>query len=270
MRFKQKPYWLYILAILIAVVTVYPVLWNIAGSFKGADQSRSLTLIPKMPTLDNYIQIFTTTHFLTFMVNTLIYAGFVTIVGLLFHSMAGYALARLNFPGRNLMFIAILSTMMIPFAVIMIPLFIIVRAMGMADSLNALIFPELVVPFGVFLLRQFYMGIPKELEEAGKIDGLSLYGIYWRIILPLSKPILGALAIFTFLTAWNNYLWPMIVNSSESNWVITTGIASFSQEYSSQWNLIMAGTTAGIIPTIILFVFFQKQLVEGIKMTGIK
>lgn len=184
--------------------------------------------------------------------------------------MAGYALARLKFPGRNLVFMTILSTMMIPFSVIMIPLFLIVKTFGWVDSLTALIVPELVTPFGIFLLRQFYMGIPRELEEAGKMDGLSYFGIYFKIILPLSKPILSALGIFTFLGCWNNYLWPLIVNSSKENWVITTGIASFATEYSVEWNLIMAGTTVAMIPTILLFILFQKQLVEGIKMTGIK
>lgn len=268
---KNKQLWLFIPAVIIAIVTVFPVLWNVSGAFKKAgDTGYMSSFIPKNFTLFNFVIIFENNDFLSYIGNTFIYASVVTIGSLIIQSMAGYALARLKFPGRNLVFMTILSTMMIPFSVIMIPLFLIVKTFGWVDSLTALIVPELVTPFGIFLLRQFYMGIPRELEEAGKMDGLSYFGIYFKIILPLSKPILSALGIFTFLGCWNNYLWPLIVNSSKENWVITTGIASFATEYSVEWNLIMAGTTVAMIPTILLFILFQKQLVEGIKMTGIK
>lgn len=266
---KSKNYWLYIPAVLLAVTTVYPLLWTAAGSF-NASNPQGYSLIPAQATLLHYISIFTESDFLRYFLNTLVYAGIVTVISLFVNSMAGYSLARLNYPGKNVIFIGILSTMMIPFSVIMIPLFLIMKTFGMVDSLGALILPSLVSSFGIFLLRQFYIGIPRELEEAAKIDGLSYYGIYTSIVLPLSKPIFYALAIFSFLGSWNNYLWPLIVNSSEKNWVLTTGIASFSQEHSIQWNSIMAAAVVSVIPTLIIFAIFQKQLVEGIKMTGFK
>lgn len=268
---KLKKYWLYLPAFVLAVITTYPILWNVSGAFKGSGEAKSdLSLIPKHPTLKNFITIFQSSEFSIYISNTVIYAGTVTIFVLLISSMAGFSLARLKFPGRDFIFLTILSTLMIPFSVIMIPLFLIVKAFGWVDSLTGLIIPNLFTGFGIFLLRQFYMGIPRELEEAGEIDGLSLFGIYFRVVLPLSKPILYALAIFVFLANWNNYLWPLIVISSEENWVLTQGIASFASEHTVEWNLIMAGTTVGIIPTILLFAVFQKQLVEGIKMTGMK
>jgi multiple sugar transport system permease protein len=271
MRLKGKQYWLIVPAILFALTTVYPVLWALSGSLSTGNQATGgVSIIPYNISLLNYIQVFEESIFLTYINNTIIYAITVMIISTLINSMAGYALARLNFPGKNFIFTAILSTMMIPFAVIMIPLFLIVRHFGWVDSLTALIVPSLVSSFGIFLLRQFYMGIPRDLEDAAKVDGLSVYGIYQRIVLPISKPILYALCIFSFLGAWNNYLWPLIVNVSKENWVITTGIASFSTEHSMDWNMILAGAIVSIIPTLILFSFFQKQLVEGIKMTGIK
>jgi multiple sugar transport system permease protein len=268
---KMKAVWLYIPALLIAITTLYPILWNVTGAFKRAGTSlNGISLIPHNPTLANFKIIFATNQFTIYLWNTIVYAVIVTLIGLLIQSMAGFALARLNFPGRNLIFLLILSTMMIPFTVIMIPLFLIIKSFGWIDSMWALIVPNLVSAFGIFLIRQFYMGLPRELEEAGKIDGLSLFGVFTRIAIPLSKPILSALAIFSFLNSWNNYLWPLIVLQTKNNWVLTLGIADFTTEHAAEWNLILAGTTVGIIPTIILFFVFQKQLVEGIKMTGIK
>ncbi len=266
----KRNYWLYIPAILLSVSTIFPVLWNIMGGFKNAKEASNFSgsLFPKHPTLNNYIEIINSTPFLHYMWNTLVYAGSVTIVALLIAAMAGYALARLDFPGRRAILIGILSTMMIPFSVIMIPLFLIVKSFGWVDSLWGLIVPSLFGAFSVFLCRQFFMGLPRELEDAGKIDGLSILGIFFRIALPLSRPILYALAIFIFLANWNSYLWPLILLQSQKNWVISLGISSFSTDHSTQWNLVMAGTTLAIVPTLILFALFQRKLVEGIKMTG--
>lgn len=233
MRLEGKQDWLIIPAILFALTTVYPVLWALSGSLSGDSQATGgASIVPHNISLLNYILVFKESIFLIYIKNTIVYAVAVMVISTLINSMAGYALGRLKFPGKNIIFTAILSTMMIPFAVIMIPLFLIVRYFGWVDSLTALIVPSLASSFGIFLLRQFYMGIPRDLEDAAKVDGLSVYGIYLRIILPISKPILYALCIFSFLGAWNNYLWSLIVNVSKENWVITTGIASFSTEHS--------------------------------------
>lgn len=267
-----KKNWIYIPAAILAVTTIFPLVWIFAESLKDPAEAANLLgpIFPSHPTLSNFIEVFRTTPFWRYIVNTFIYAGVVTIFALLVAAMAGYALARLEFPGKKIIFTTILSTMMIPFSVIMIPLFLIVKSFGWVDSLWGLIIPALFGGFSTFLVRQFFMGLPKELEEAGKIDGLSIFGIFIKIALPLSKPILYALAVFIFLANWNNYLWPLILLQSPSHWVISLGIGSFSTEHNTAWNMIAAGSIISIIPTVALFALFQKQLVEGIKMTGVK
>ena len=267
---KRKQYWLYLPALLLSVGTVYPLLWNVMGGFKNARDAANFSgaLIPAQPTVSNYRTIIGATPFLHYVWNTLLYAGSVTVVALLVAASGGYALARLRFPGRRVLFVGILSTMMIPFSVIMIPLFLIVKSLGWVNSLWGLIVPSLFGGFSVFLCRQFFMGLPRELEEAGKMDGLSIIGIFFRIALPLSRPILYALSVFIFLANWNNYLWPLILLQTPNTWVLSLGISSFATNHSTQWNLVMAATTLAVLPTLSLFAVFQKKLVEGIKLTG--
>lgn len=267
---KKKKYFLLIPAILLLFITGYPFLWTLCGSFNTVQQLGRISVIPVGVTLKNYIDLFQKYKFPLYIYNTLVYAVVSTVISVLINSLAAYALARLRFPGKSLVFLVILSTMMIPFSVVMIPLFLIIKSMGLTNTLLALILPWMTTGFGIFLLRQFYLGIPKELEEAAKIDGLSYFGVYVNIIIPLSKPILLALALTAFLNAWNNYLWPLIINSKEEVWVITTGIANFSNDRTSDWNMILTGAMVSVIPTTILFAFFQKQLIEGVKLSGIK
>ena len=194
----------------------------------------------------------------------------VTLVALFFHSTAGYALARLRFPGRQVFFVWILSTLMVPFAVIMIPLFIIVRSLGLTNSLWGIILPAIPHAYGIFLFRQFYLGIPRELEESAMMDGLSHYGIFFRIIAPLSTAIAVTLAVAFFVANWNSYLWPLIVTQKRELWVIQIAIANFRGERTVAWNLVLAASCITIIPTVVIFLVFQRYLVEGIKMSGIK
>jgi multiple sugar transport system permease protein len=194
----------------------------------------------------------------------------VTVLALWFHSMAAYALARLRFPGRELIFSLIFSTLLVSLPVILVPLFILVRELGMVNSYAGLIVPAIFHAFGIFLLRQFYLGIPRELEEAAIVDGAGYWRVYWNVILPLSKPILAALSVFFFLANWNSFLWPLTINTNRDLWVVQQGIASFRQQYASSQQYIMAASTVVAMPTMALFFIFQRQIVESIKTSGFK
>ncbi|MGM0879823.1 MAG: LacI family DNA-binding transcriptional regulator [Bacillota bacterium] len=195
----------------------------------------------------------------------------VTIVAMLFHAMSGYALARFRFPGKAFMFTWMLSTLMVPFAVIMIPLYLITKNLGLANSYAGLIIPSIFNAYGIFLFRQFYMDFPKELEEAGYMEGLSLSGTFFRLALPLSVPIIVPLTIGFFLTNWNSYMWPLIITQDENLWVVQQRLAHLvGGGYFTPWNIVLAAAVIVAIPTLILFFVAQKYLVEGIKMSGIK
>jgi len=189
---------------------------------------------------------------------------------LLFHSMAAYSLARLRFPGRGLLFVAIISTLMITFPVILVPLFLLVKQLGWVNTYWALIIPNIFNASGIFLMRQFYLGIPRELEEAAIIDGASLVRVYYAIILPLARPIIAALSIFFFLANWNFFLWPLVVTTDPNLEVLQVGLATLSGQYNTQWNLILAASLVAALPILALFIFFQRFIVESVKMSGLK
>ncbi len=254
----------------LALMTVFPLLWMASSAFKGPDEVYSVNPIPADPTLENFLYVFTEVPFLRYMLNTFFVASTVTVMGLFFHSMAGYALARLNFPGRDLLFFAIFSTLLVSLPVILVPLFVLVRELGMLNSYAGLIIPAIFNAFGIFLLRQFYLGMPKELEEAARIDGCGYWRVYWNVALPLSRPILAALAVLFFLANWNSFLWPLTVTADEDLWMVQLAIASFQGQYSAAWNYIMAAATVTALPTIVMFFIFQRQLVESFKTSGIK
>src|SRR4051794_3114321 len=263
---------LYALAAIALVILAGPLLWMLSSSLKapGEVTANPPTLVPHELRWQNYTDVFKQVPFARYMLNSLFVASVVTLVALLFHSMAAYALARLRFPGRDKIFLAILMTLMVPFTVIAVPLFIIVDWLGWVDTYQGLIVPMIPHAFGIFLLRQFYLAIPRELEEAAIIDGASLVRVYWHLILPLSRPVLAALGVFFFLANWNNFLWPLIVTQNQKLWVVQLGIQQFRGEHGSDYNLIMAASTCAALPTLILFFVLQRRLVEGIKMTGLK
>ena len=260
----------YFALIVISLLTIFPLFWMVSSAFKTGTDVYSLSPLPERPTLDNFRYVFTQVPFLRYMLNSLFVSVSVTLIALFFHSMAAYALARLRFPGRELIFTLIFSTLLVSLPVILVPLFVLVRAMGMLNSYAGLIIPAIFHAFGIFLLRQFYLGVPKELEEAAILDGAGYWRVYTNIILPLSRPILAALAVFFFLANWNSFLWPLTITSDPDLWVVQTGIASFQQQYRSAQNYIMAASTVVAMPTMILFFIFQKQLVESIKTSGFK
>jgi multiple sugar transport system permease protein len=257
---------------MLAIVFVFPLFWLITGSLKSADEviANPPLIWPQQWTLDNFVQVFTTAPFGRWIFNTVLVAGSVTGVALLFHSMAAYSLARLNFPGRGLLFIAVVSTLMITFPVILVPLFILVKELGWINTYWALIIPNIFNAYGIFLMRQFYLGIPRELEEAAIVDGASLVGVYYHVILPLARPIISTLAVFFFLANWNFFLWPLVVTTDPNLQVLQVGIASFTGQYGSEWNLILAASLLATLPIVALFAFFQRYIVESVKMSGLK
>ena len=261
--------WMVVTAIL-AFMTLFPLLWMVSIAFKPAAESFSSNLIPQAPTLDNFIYVLTGVPFIRYMANSVLVSATVTIVALFFHTMAGYALARLRFPGREVMFLSIFSTFLVSLPVIIVPLFVIVKAMGMLNSYAGLIIPAIFNAFGIFLLRQYYLSLPKEIEEAARIDGAGYWRIYWSVILPLSRPIMSALAILFFLVNWNSFLWPLTITSDPDLWVVQLGIANFKSQYSASWNYMMAASTIVAIPTLILFVIFQRQIMDSLKTSGLK
>ncbi|PWH07468.1 sugar ABC transporter permease [Brachybacterium endophyticum] len=269
-RRSRTAWLLFAVGLVLALATVFPLLWMVLGSFKTPEEVNSPQLIPKTFTLENYVYVFSQVPFARYLFNSFFVSAAVTVLALWFHSMAAYALARLRFPGREKIFLAIFATMLVSAPVTIIPTFIIVRTLGMVDSYAGLIVPAIFNAFGIFLLRQFYVSLPDELEEAALVDGASYWKIYWSIVLPLSRPILSALAVFFFLANWNSFVWPMTVTSDPNLRVVQLGIQSFQQQYAADWNYILAAATVAALPTLGIFFVFQKQIVASIKTSGLK
>ena len=261
---------LYALALVLAAITIYPLLWVFCGAINTTAQMGTISIIPSGVTLDRVVSLFREYNFEKYFLNSFVYSVLATGISLLFNSMAAYAFARLSFPGRDQIFAVYLGTMMIPFSIIMMPLYLMIREMNLNNTLWALILPGMSGAYGVFMLRQFFMGIPRDLEEAARIDGLSYWGTYTRIVLPLSKPILLTQAVLGFSGCWNNYLWPTIINSKEKVFVISQGLSIFASYNETDWNATLAGSAVSMIPIILIFILFQRQLVEGVKISGMK
>lgn len=256
----------------LAFVTLAPFIWMILTSLK--DMKEIFIFPPKwLPTefhFDNYEKVFEAAPFGRYYANSLFVAVTVTIGQLITCSMAAFAFARLRFRGRNILFFIFLGTMMIPYNVTMIPSFMVLYWLGWIDSYQALIVPGLASAFGVFLLRQFFMTIPKELEEAAYIDGATRFGVLRKIIIPLSKPALAALAVFTFMGVFNDFIWALIVINSEDMRTVQLGLSVFRSRYLTQWDLLMAGSVAAVVPILIVFFFAQKYFIQGIALSGLK
>ncbi len=264
---------LYAILILITIVMVIPFLWMLSASIKSdreVFQMNPFVWIPEVPKWDNYIKIWTKIPMLKFGENTVFLTIVVTFLQLLTSSFAAYSFAKLEFKHKNALFLAYIATIAMPWQVYMVPQFIMMRAMGLNDKLLAMICLQAFSAFGVFMMKQFYEGIPSELCEAARIDGMSEYKIYAKIMLPLSKPALSTLTIFTFVSTWNDYLGPLIYLKTESKKTIQLGLKMFIGQYSSEYGLIMAGSVLSLIPVIIVFLCLQKYFVEGVASTGLK
>jgi len=256
----------------IAFVMVIPLVWMLVTSLQTLEETRHYppTLLPSSLQFRNYTDVLQQAPFTRWFVNTLIVTIVVVLGNLLFCSLAGYAFARIKFFGREVVFILILATLMVPFQVVIIPTFLIVRGFGLIDTLGALMLPNLVSAFGIFMLRQFFLTLPVELEEAARIDGASRLGILFKIVLPLSGPALATLAVIMFLWTWNDFLWPLITIYSAQNMTLQLGLATFQGAHQTNTNLLMAANVMSMIPVLLLFFFAQRWFVRGIATTGLK
>ena len=277
---------LYALLTVIGVVMVIPFVWMVFTSLKPDYQifSSSTSWLPQELNWGNYTNAWQRANFSRYMLNTAIYAVVSMIAQVLLCSMAGYAFARLKFPGSDVIFVLVLATMMIPFQMLLVPLFVMLRhwplgggndlfgagGIGLVDSLAGLIVPNLVTPFGIFLMRQFSMSLPNELADAARIDGATERNIFFRIMLPLMKPALVTLAIFAFQDAWNDFTWPLVISTTERSRTLQLGLQTFQDQTLTEWGLLMAGTTITVLPLLLIFIFGQRFFVEGIALTGTK
>ncbi|MBA3289591.1 MAG: carbohydrate ABC transporter permease [Acidimicrobiia bacterium] len=255
------------------LLMVGPFVWMILGSFKTTGELRRIppTFIPEDPTTGNYRELFDRLDFPRYFFNSTVVALAVTAGNLLFGSMLGYALAKLEFPGKRVLFVLMLATMMVPAIVTFMPLFVLVSNLGLANTHLGLILPFLVGALGAFLMRQFISTIPDELLDAARIDGAGEYTIFFRIVLPLCGPALATLAILTFLGSWNAFLWPLVVASTEDMYTLPVAIALFAiGQQETNVALQMAGSVVVVLPVVILFVAMQKYVIQGVASTGIK
>lgn len=263
-----------LVSILIIVIMLAPFIWMVSTSFKynwDAIAYPPRFLPQKFAGFSSYVKVFTDIPFFKFFTNSVVVATAVTVGALFSSTLAGYIFAKFEFKGRDFIFVGILATMMVPFEVILIPLYLIIKGMGIVNSLWALIIPGLVSAYGIFLSRQFMTGIPTALVDAARIDGCGEFQIYWRIILPLSKPVLSALGIFAFMANWDSFIWPLLVLDDLTKRTLPLGLALFRQQFGiMNWNIVMAGTIVSILPVMIIFFIAQKNFIEGIALSGLK
>ena len=254
------------------VITVTPFIWMISTSFKsgGGIFTYPPQWVPRHPTLEWYKQLFRDVDFLLHFRNSLIVSVSTTLFNLFFCSLAGYAFAKLRFLGRDKLFTLLMATLMIPGQITMIPVFLFLKQLGLLNTYWGIILPASVGIFGIFLIRQFMMTIPDDLIEASKIDGCSEFRIYWNVVLPLCKPVLATLGIFTFMGSWNDFLWPLIVMVGEDRYTLPVALANLNGQHATKFGLLMAGAVVVVIPVILIFVIAQKYVIRGIATTGLK
>lgn len=260
----------YVLLALGGIIMIFPFVWMIATSFKQPWDVYNLSIIPPEATFNNYIRLFEGSNFPRWFFNSFVVGLLVTFSVLFFDSLVGYTLCKFNFKGKKIIFILILSTMMIPTEMLIIPWYIMSNKWGWVDSYWGIMFPGIMTGFGTFLMRQFFQGVPDELLDAARIDGLNEFQIWWKIAMPLVKPAISALAIFSFLGNWNAFLWPLIVISKTELYTLPVGLAFFSGEFQTEWEMVMTGASVATIPVLIVFLIFQKQIIKGIALSGLK
>jgi multiple sugar transport system permease protein len=256
----------------VALVFVLPLVQMVLTSFMSdADINRfPPRLIPTSLHLAGYVGVFTEAPILRWLLNTVIVSAISIVAHLVLCSMAGYGFARLKFPGRNFGFFAMVATIMIPPQLLMIPTYLMFARLGVVDTLAAAFVPWLASAFGIFLMRQFFLSLPRELEDAGRIDGCTTFGVFWRIVLPLAKPALATLAIFTLLGSWNDLVWPLIAISDEHKYTLQLGLTTFQGTRRTQWSLLMAGNVIATMPLIIGFVAAQRHFIATMTFSGLK
>ena len=260
-----------VIMIAFGFVLAVPFIWMIFSAFKPASEALLFppTFIPRHPTLSNFIDLFTNLKFGVYLKNTLIVVLW-SMVGLIFNTMAGYGFAKFHFKGKNVVFYIVLATMMIPGQVTMIPVYLILNQLHLTNTMAGIVLPSMAVAFNIFLIRQFMSTIPDELIEAARLDGAGEFYIFFRLIIPLAKPIIAVQVILTFIASWNSFLWPLIVANDDNLYTLSVGLSLLKGQYTENYGLQMAGSAFMVVPILIIFMFFQKYLVRGFNMTGIK
>jgi multiple sugar transport system permease protein len=263
---------LFVVMCLLGLAVLFPFIWMVLTSLKPENEIVTFPpkLLPHTVTFDSYINVWQRIPFGRFFANSAIFAGGVTLVSLTLDSMAAFALSRLRLPGRNVIFVIVLVALMLPFQVTFIPLYVTVYQLGWLNTFAGLIVPRASNAFGIFMLRQFFMTLPRELDEAARVDGAGNWYIYSRIVLPLSVPALATLAIFHFMYNWNDYLWPLLITSSADMRTLPAGLALFMGQHVIEYSVLMAGATLALAPLVIAFMFVQQHFVRSIAMTGLK
>jgi multiple sugar transport system permease protein len=266
-------WWLWLLLALGLVLVIGPFLWMVLGSLKTQRELLQTppTWVPEAPTLNNYSRLWERLDFPRYFWNSTLIAVAITACNLVFCSMVGYALAKLRFAGKNLVLVLVLGTLLVPGSVLLVPTFVLMSKLGLVDNLAAVILPAAAGPVGVFLMRQFILGIPDDLLEAARVDGAGEFHIFWRIVMPLSVPALAALAILTFLPSWNALLWPLVVLTSQEHYTLPVALAIFSRgQFQADYGLLMAGSVILVIPVIAVFLLLQRHFTQSVAMTGLK
>ncbi|MCC7209411.1 MAG: carbohydrate ABC transporter permease [Anaerolineae bacterium] len=252
-------------------IMIFPYLWMVSTSFKASGTWYNISLIPEAFSVEHYQRLLSSSLLPRWYLNTIIVATVATASVVFFSSLAGFVFAKYSFPGREIMFTLILATIMIPTEMLVIPWYVGVAGLGWIDSIQGILLPSMLTAFGVFVMRQFMAGIPDEMLDAGRIDGVSEFGLFWRICLPLARPAVAVVAIFTFLGHWNDFLWPLIVTNSDNMQTLQVGLSRLSSlETGADWGGTMSGAALASIPMLIVFLIFQKQIVRGMKLTGLK
>ncbi|MBW9171939.1 carbohydrate ABC transporter permease [Clostridium estertheticum] len=271
-KLKSSNLIVHIILIIGAIAMLIPFIWMILTSLKTLTESTSLpvTIMPKSFKWGNYVDVWNQLPFAKFYINTMLMIFFRVIGSVFFSAMAAYALARIEFPGKNFFFMLILIQMMIPGQIFIIPQYAIISKLGLLNTVTALVIPGIISAFGTFLLRQFFIGIPKELEEAAILDGCNRWQVFWKVMLPLTRSGLVALGIFTSVFAYKDLMWPLIVNMSLDKMPLAAGMASLQGQYSTNFPQLMSGSMIAIWPMLIIFIIFQKQFIEGVASTGSK
>ena len=270
---ERSPWWLYAILTVGLLAMVGPFAWMLLGSVKTAAEIRRVppTWWPEQFITTNYVDLFARLDFLTYFRNSILVAAAVTLGNLVFCSMLGYALAKLDFPGKRLLFGLVIGTLLVPGMVTFVPLFVLVANIGLVNTFPGLILPFIAGPFGVFLMRQFMLGLPDELIDAARVDGAGELRIFVQVIMPLCGPALATLGILTFLGSWNNFLWPLVVAQSEDRYTLPVALALYSTgQNQTDFGLLLAGAVVVVVPVIAVFLALQRYFTEGIAMTGIK
>lgn len=259
-------------AVVVGLLMLLPIIWMVMTAFKPESDIVAYppTLWPRELTLEHFVDVWERIPFARLYLNTIIFAGGVTVISLLLDSMAAYALARLPFRGRGVVFIGILLLLMLPFQVTLIPLYDLLSGMELTNTLPGMIIPRMTNAFGIFFLTQFFLSLPKDLEEAARVDGASEWRIYWGIIMPLARPALLTLGLFHFQYNWNDLLWPLVMSSDVESSTLPAGLSLFMGEHVVEYGLLMAGSLLALLPVIVFFLLIQRSFVAGIATTGMK